>query len=54
MMLRYSFGLMAEGAAVERAVEETFRAGFRTRDIYEEGKTLLGTREFCNEVLARL
>ena len=38
MMLRYSFGLNAEADAIEAAVTEVLDAGYRTPDIYSEGR----------------
>ncbi len=43
MMLRYSFDLDKEAAAVEAAVEEILQEGFRTADIMAEGCTKVGT-----------
>jgi len=54
MMLRLSFGLEREAAAVERAVEEVLEAGYRTPDIMGEGKKLVGTQEMGRQVVARL
>lgn len=45
MMLRYSFALMEEAEAVEKAVSHVLEQGYRTYDIMEEGKTQVGTRE---------
>jgi 3-isopropylmalate dehydrogenase len=45
MMLRYSFALEKEAAAVEQAVDEALREDYRTYDIMSEGKTKLGTKE---------
>nr|BBH95215.1 3-isopropylmalate dehydrogenase [Thermogemmatispora argillosa] len=45
MLLRHSLSLEAEAQAVERAVEQVIEAGYRTEDLREEGKTLVGTRE---------
>ncbi len=45
MMLRYSFGLEKEAAAVESAVEAVLNEGYRTYDIMSEGKTKVGTKE---------
>ena len=46
MMLRYSFGLMAEADAVENAVEAVLDAGHRTADIAAQGeKALLYQRD---------
>lgn len=45
MMLRYSFHLNEEATAIEAAVEEVIAQGYRTMDLREEGKTILGTKE---------
>lgn len=45
MMLRYSFDLEEEALAVEKAVEKVLADGFRTGDIFSEGKTLVGTKK---------
>ena len=45
MMLRYSFGLAGEAQAVEDAVNEVLKEGYRTYDIMSEGKIKVGTRE---------
>jgi len=50
MMLRHSFGLETEAAALEKAVEDTISAGARTGDI--GGK--LSTRQMADEIIARL
>src|SRR6266516_793486 len=39
MMLRHSFALEEAAAAIERAVEQTLRDGFRTADIMQAGAT---------------
>lgn len=43
MMLRYSFDLDKEAAAVEAAVEEILKEGFRTADIMAKGCKQVGT-----------
>ena len=43
MLLRYSFDLDEEAKAVETAVEEVLKAGYRTVDIMSEGMTQVGT-----------
>ena len=43
MLLRYSFDLDEEAKAVETAVEEVLKAGYRTIDIMSEGMTQVGT-----------
>lgn len=45
MMLRYSFNLVAEAEAVEKAVVSVLEEGYRTYDIMEEGKMKVGTKE---------
>ncbi|PKM52322.1 MAG: 3-isopropylmalate dehydrogenase [Firmicutes bacterium HGW-Firmicutes-7] len=45
MMLRYSFDLEKEALAIEKAVEKVLAAGYRTGDIYSNGKKLVGTKE---------
>ncbi len=50
MMFRYSFGMADAAARIERAVREALRKGFRTRDIYHEGTTLVGTAEMGDRV----
>lgn len=45
LMLRYSFGLQAEATAIEQAVEHVIEAGYRTEDLREPGKHMVGTRE---------
>ncbi len=45
MMLRYTFNLAPEAAAMERAVSEVLAEGYRTRDIYTEGTQLVGTKK---------
>jgi 3-isopropylmalate dehydrogenase len=43
MMLRHSFGMTKEAAAVENAVRLVLKAGFRTEDIRQEGAAIVGT-----------
>lgn len=54
MMLRYSFGLEKEALAIERAVERTLEDGYRTADIKEEGKKIVGTREMGSLIAERI
>lgn len=54
MMLRYTFSLEAEAKAIERAVDETLSAGFRTGDIYTEGSKAVGTKAMGAEILGRI
>jgi 3-isopropylmalate dehydrogenase len=59
MMLRYSFGLEEEAAAVEAAVNAVLDQGFRTRDIAglggaAAGERVVGTRAMGEAVLKAL
>ena len=54
MMLRYSFDLGKEADAIENAVKKVLKDGIRTIDIYEEGKTLVGTKEMGDAIVERL
>jgi len=54
MLLRYSLELADEAQAIEGAVEVVLAAGYRTKDIYEQGTTLVGTREMGNLVTERI
>ncbi|MDO5484033.1 MAG: 3-isopropylmalate dehydrogenase [Desulfovibrionaceae bacterium] len=54
MLLRLGFQLGAEADAVEAAVRQTLRDGYRTGDIMEPGKTLVGCTEMGQKVLERL
>ena len=50
MMLRHSFNLDATAARIESAVRKAIEKGFRTRDIWSEGKTLVSTKEMGAEI----
>jgi 3-isopropylmalate dehydrogenase len=54
MMLRLAFGLEREADAVENAVRASLRDGYRTGDIMETGKTLVGTRTMGELVRERI
>lgn len=58
LMLRFSFQLEAEAQAIESAVEETLKAGYRTRDIYrsESGnsQSLVNCEQMATKVLAAI
>ena len=45
MLLRHSLGLREEANSVEAAVERVIEAGYRTEDLREAGKVVVGTRE---------
>ena len=50
LMLRYSFELHQEADAIERAVSEALKAGFRTKDIAEAGAPYVGTKEITEAI----
>lgn len=54
MMLRHSFGLEAEAKAIEDAVEAVLEQGYRTADIMQENRKLLGAREMGEEIAKKI
>ena len=50
MMLRYSFDMNDEADAVENAVRQTIKDGFRTGDIMSEGMTLLSCSDMGSKI----
>lgn len=54
MMMRYSFHLPHIADSIEKAVLGVLEAGFRTRDIMQEGATAIGTVQMGEEILRRL
>ena len=54
MMLRYSFDMDTAASSIEKAVEAVLNKGYRTSDIYEEGKTRVGTGEMGSLILDEL
>lgn len=54
MMLRYSFDLDKEADAIEGAVKQVLKDGYRTIDIMSEGKTLVGTKEMGDLIVDRI
>ena len=54
MMLRYSFDMDGAAAQVEQAVKKVLDNGYRTSDIYEEGKTRVTTEEMGSLILGEL
>ena len=54
MMLRFSFDLDKEADAIENAVKQVLKEGYRTTDIMSEGKTLVGTREMGDLIVSHL
>ncbi|MCL2231082.1 MAG: 3-isopropylmalate dehydrogenase [Treponema sp.] len=45
MMLRYTFNMPNEAESIERAVKAVLAKGYRTGDIFSDGKKLIGTKE---------
>jgi len=54
MMLKYSFGLQREADALEQAIVSVLEAGYRTSDLREEGKTIVGTRKMGDLLIERI
>lgn len=54
MMLRYSFDLDAEADAVEAAVRQVLKEGFRTGDIYSEGCEKVGCSRMGDLIAERI
>jgi len=54
MMLRYSFDLEEEADRIEVAIKSVLKKGYRTVDIMSEGKTLVGTKEMGNLIIAEI
>lgn len=54
MMLRYTFDLDKEADAVENAVKQVLKDGYRTIDIYSEGTTLVSCSEMGDLICERL
>ena len=54
MMLRYSFNMIPEANAIEKAVNRALNDGFRTADIWKEGFMKVGCKEMGAAIVARL
>ncbi|GAC1422314.1 MAG: 3-isopropylmalate dehydrogenase [Ktedonobacteraceae bacterium] len=54
MLLRHSLGLPREAEEIEAAVEETINEGYRTEDVREKGKEVVGTTAMGNRVLVHI
>lgn len=54
MMLRFSFDLDREADAIEKAVSEVLKDGYRTIDIMSEGKTLVNTAEMGDLICKKI
>ncbi|MDD5775404.1 MAG: 3-isopropylmalate dehydrogenase [Candidatus Omnitrophica bacterium] len=54
MMLDLSFGMATEAALIRDAVRLALRQGFRTRDIFSEGNSLLGTAAMGDQIVENI
>lgn len=54
MMLKYSFGMLAEAEAIELAVKKTLAAGVRTGDIAIDKSQAVSTAVMGDEIVARI
>ena len=54
MMLRYTFDLDREADAVEAAVRQVLKEGYRTVDIWSEGCTKVGTAAMGSLIAERV
>lgn len=54
MLLRIGLQMPKEADAIEKAVEATLKAGYRTQDIMEAGKFLVGCKAMGEEVAKRI
>ena len=54
MMLRYSFDLDDEAKVIENAIEKVLQQGYRTSDIMSDNKTIVGTKEMGDLIVANL
>eukprot|EP00747_Dinoflagellata_sp_TGD_P071367 gnl/TRDRNA2_/TRDRNA2_157001_c0_seq1.p1 gnl/TRDRNA2_/TRDRNA2_157001_c0~~gnl/TRDRNA2_/TRDRNA2_157001_c0_seq1.p1 ORF type:complete len:510 (-),score=88.49 gnl/TRDRNA2_/TRDRNA2_157001_c0_seq1:408-1937(-) len=54
MMLRYSFALDKEAAAIEMAIQQALDSGARTKDIAGKGDKILSTSEMTDSILQKM
>ncbi|MDQ2714429.1 MAG: 3-isopropylmalate dehydrogenase [Chloroflexota bacterium] len=54
MLLQYSLGLKQEASAIEAAVERVIAGGYRTEDLREADKKLVGTQEMGQLIVEAL
>ncbi len=54
LLLRYTMAMPQEAELVEKAVAEVLKDGYRTQDIFQEGKLLVGTAEMGDQTLKKL
>jgi len=54
MMLRYGLNLETEAEAVEKAVADTLKAGYRTADIFRESNKKVSTAQMGEAIIERI
>ncbi len=54
LLLRHSLGLTQEAEAIEAAVEQSIDDGYRTEDLQEPGKKVLGTKEMGKQIIEQI
>ncbi len=54
MMLRYSFDLDKEADAIDNAVKQVLKDGYRTRDIVSDGCTQVGCKKMGDLIVERI
>jgi 3-isopropylmalate dehydrogenase len=54
LLLRYTMAMPQEAKLVEKAVAGVLKDGYRTQDIFQEGKILVGTAEMGDRTLNKL
>ena len=54
MLLRYSFGMIAEADLIENAIAEVLAGGLRTADIMQPGRAKVSTRVMGDAILHEL
>jgi len=54
MMLEYSFNETPAANAIYRAVKETLKEGYRTKDIYQEGNIICTTSKITNVIMEKI
>jgi len=54
LMLRYSLSMPQEASLIEKAVAQTLKEGFRTQDIHQQNKKLIGTEKMGDAVAKNL
>ena len=54
MMLRFTFDLDREASAIERAINQVLKDGYRTIDIMSEGNKQVGTKEMGDLICKRI